>query len=121
MPLSAKNGPAAVVTFYLLRFYFEISYAFVYLYKKSFLGERHRAQGPSCLFLKDKWTYFLNYCFLGPCDRRASHLKSCIKRYINEGNNVTTAQEMKAVCIVFTFFNLSANGVYHMTSSLGVK
>ncbi|KAK3109197.1 hypothetical protein FSP39_025224 [Pinctada imbricata] len=31
----------------------------------------------------------------GPCDRRASHVKSIIKRYVNEGNDVTSALEMK--------------------------
>ncbi|VDI15626.1 Hypothetical predicted protein [Mytilus galloprovincialis] len=31
----------------------------------------------------------------GPCDRRASHIKSVIKRYINEGHDVTSAEEMK--------------------------
>ncbi|CAG2256291.1 unnamed protein product [Mytilus edulis] len=31
----------------------------------------------------------------GPCDRRASHVKSIIRRYINEGHDVTTAQQMK--------------------------
>ncbi|CAG2250954.1 unnamed protein product [Mytilus edulis] len=30
-----------------------------------------------------------------PCDRRASHVKSIIRRYINEGHDVTTAQQMK--------------------------
>ncbi|XP_061173638.1 uncharacterized protein LOC133182809 [Saccostrea echinata] len=31
----------------------------------------------------------------GSCDRRASHIKGCIKRYINEGHDVTNATEMK--------------------------
>ncbi|XP_062597521.1 uncharacterized protein LOC134258946 [Saccostrea cucullata] len=31
----------------------------------------------------------------GPCDRRASHIKSIIRRYINEGNDVTSAFHMK--------------------------
>ncbi|CAC5385847.1 unnamed protein product [Mytilus coruscus] len=31
----------------------------------------------------------------GPCDRKASHIKSAIKRHVNEGNNVTTAHQMK--------------------------
>ncbi|VDI59773.1 Hypothetical predicted protein [Mytilus galloprovincialis] len=31
----------------------------------------------------------------GACDRRASHFKSVIKRYINEGHDVTSAEEMK--------------------------
>ncbi|CAC5418193.1 unnamed protein product [Mytilus coruscus] len=31
----------------------------------------------------------------GPCDRRASHLKSIIKRYVNEGNDRVTAEQMK--------------------------
>ncbi|CAC5395476.1 unnamed protein product [Mytilus coruscus] len=31
----------------------------------------------------------------GPCDRRASHIKSVVKRYINEGHDVTSAEEMK--------------------------
>ncbi|VDI67385.1 Hypothetical predicted protein [Mytilus galloprovincialis] len=31
----------------------------------------------------------------GPCYRRASHIKSVIKRYINEGHDVTSAEEMK--------------------------
>ncbi|CAG2214456.1 unnamed protein product [Mytilus edulis] len=31
----------------------------------------------------------------GPCDRKASHIKSSIKRYVNEGNDVITAQQMK--------------------------
>lgn len=35
--------------------------------------------------------------FTGPCDRRASHVKSIIRRYINEGHDVTTAQQMKEV------------------------
>lgn len=34
----------------------------------------------------------------GACDRKASHIKSAIKRYVNEGNNVTTAHQMKLVC-----------------------
>lgn len=34
---------------------------------------------------------------LGPCDRRASHIKSTIRRYINEGHDVTTASQMKQV------------------------
>ena len=33
----------------------------------------------------------------GPCDRRAAHTKAAIKRYINEGHDVTTAEEMKKV------------------------
>jgi hypothetical protein len=35
----------------------------------------------------------------GPCNRRASHIKSAIKRYINEGHDVTSAEEMKLVII----------------------
>ncbi|XP_071162572.1 uncharacterized protein [Mytilus edulis] len=31
----------------------------------------------------------------GPCDRRASHIKACVRRYINEGHDVTSAEEMK--------------------------
>ncbi|XP_061170628.1 uncharacterized protein LOC133180030 [Saccostrea echinata] len=31
----------------------------------------------------------------GPCDRKASHIKSAIKRYINEGNDVLDASQMK--------------------------
>ncbi|CAC5384048.1 unnamed protein product [Mytilus coruscus] len=31
----------------------------------------------------------------GPCDRKASHIKSAIKRHVNLGNNVTTAHQMK--------------------------
>ncbi|XP_076090297.1 uncharacterized protein LOC143062512 [Mytilus galloprovincialis] len=31
----------------------------------------------------------------GPCDRRASHIKSIIRRYINQGNDVTSALHMK--------------------------
>ncbi|XP_062619047.1 uncharacterized protein LOC134280620, partial [Saccostrea cucullata] len=31
----------------------------------------------------------------GPCDRKASHIKSAIKRYINQGNDVTDAKQMK--------------------------
>ncbi|CAC5358972.1 unnamed protein product [Mytilus coruscus] len=31
----------------------------------------------------------------GPCDRRASHIKSVAKRYIDEGHDVTSAEEMK--------------------------
>ncbi|CAG2234045.1 unnamed protein product [Mytilus edulis] len=31
----------------------------------------------------------------GPCDGKASHIKSSIKRYVNEGNDVITAQQMK--------------------------
>ena len=35
----------------------------------------------------------------GPCDRKASHIKSSIKRYINEGNDVLDASQMKKVGI----------------------
>lgn len=39
-------------------------------------------------------------CYIsGPCDRRASHVKGCIKRCINEGNDVTSASGMKIVVI----------------------
>ncbi|XP_061190254.1 uncharacterized protein LOC133198128 [Saccostrea echinata] len=31
----------------------------------------------------------------GPCDRRAAHIKGVIRRYINEGHDVTTATQMK--------------------------
>ncbi|XP_052676632.1 uncharacterized protein LOC128158002 [Crassostrea angulata] len=31
----------------------------------------------------------------GPCDRKASHIKSAIKRYVNEGNDVLDASQMK--------------------------
>lgn len=31
----------------------------------------------------------------GPCDRKASHAKAAIKRYINEGRDVTSAEDMK--------------------------
>ncbi|CAC5406365.1 unnamed protein product [Mytilus coruscus] len=31
----------------------------------------------------------------GPCDRRASHIKAYVRRYINEGHDVTFAEEMK--------------------------
>ncbi|XP_071134614.1 uncharacterized protein [Mytilus edulis] len=31
----------------------------------------------------------------GPCDRKAAHAKFAIKRYINEGRDVTTAYDMK--------------------------
>ncbi|XP_063448385.1 uncharacterized protein LOC134727920 [Mytilus trossulus] len=31
----------------------------------------------------------------GPCDRRASHIKSIIRRHINQGNDVTSALHMK--------------------------
>ncbi|VDI16834.1 Hypothetical predicted protein [Mytilus galloprovincialis] len=31
----------------------------------------------------------------GPCDRKSSHIKSSIKRYINEGNDVLSAKQMK--------------------------
>lgn len=30
------------------------------------------------------------------CDRKAAHIKLCIKRYVNEGHNVQTAAEFKA-------------------------
>nr|XP_022311408.1 uncharacterized protein LOC111116711 [Crassostrea virginica] len=33
----------------------------------------------------------------GPCDRKASHIKSSIKRYINEGNDVLDASQKKKV------------------------
>lgn len=33
----------------------------------------------------------------GPCDRKASHVKSAIKRFINEGNDVLNASQMKKV------------------------
>ncbi|CAC5379420.1 unnamed protein product [Mytilus coruscus] len=35
-----------------------------------------------------------------PCDRKASHINSSIKRYVNEGHDVITAQQMKQVVIV---------------------
>lgn len=38
-------------------------------------------------------------CFAGPCDRRASHIKACVRRYINEGHDVTSAEEMKQVSL----------------------
>ncbi|XP_052098404.1 uncharacterized protein LOC127733128 isoform X2 [Mytilus californianus] len=31
----------------------------------------------------------------GPCDRRASHIKAYVRRYINEGHDGTSAEEMK--------------------------
>ncbi|CAC5421974.1 unnamed protein product [Mytilus coruscus] len=31
----------------------------------------------------------------GPCDSRASHIKACVRRYINEGHDVTSAEEME--------------------------
>lgn len=37
----------------------------------------------------------------GPCDRKSSHIKSSIKRYINEGNDVLSAKQMKQVFKVF--------------------
>ena len=40
----------------------------------------------------------------GPCDRKASHIKSAIKRHVNEGNDVTTAHQMKKV--YFELFSL---------------
>lgn len=33
----------------------------------------------------------------GPCDRKASHIKSAIKRCVNEGNDVLDASQMKKV------------------------
>lgn len=41
----------------------------------------------------------------GPCDRKSSHIKSDIKRYVNEGNSVLDALSMKKVCMN-TFFNI---------------
>ncbi|XP_052098576.1 uncharacterized protein LOC127733267 [Mytilus californianus] len=41
----------------------------------------------------------------GPCDRRASHLKSIIKRYVNEGNDVVTAEQMKKAIDLKKNFN----------------
>ncbi|XP_076090309.1 uncharacterized protein LOC143062528 [Mytilus galloprovincialis] len=47
----------------------------------------------------DKKIKSYNFCEAqdgkGACDRKASHIKSAIKRYVNEGNNVTTAHQMK--------------------------
>lgn len=37
----------------------------------------------------------------GPCDRKSSHIKAAIKRYVNEGNNVVSGQQMKQVCLLF--------------------
>ena len=39
--------------------------------------------------------------FSGACDRKASHIKAVIKRYVNEGHDVTTADEMKTVSFEF--------------------
>lgn len=39
------------------------------------------------------------------CDRKAAHIKSCIKRYVNEGHNVQTAADFKAA-IESTMTNL---------------
>ncbi|CAC5390139.1 unnamed protein product [Mytilus coruscus] len=36
----------------------------------------------------------------GPCDRRASHIKACVRRYINEGHDVTSAEEMKQKMVI---------------------
>ncbi|VDI78120.1 Hypothetical predicted protein [Mytilus galloprovincialis] len=41
----------------------------------------------------------------GPCDRRASHLKSIIIRYVNEGNDVVTAEQMKKAIDLKKNFN----------------
>lgn len=47
---------------------------------------------------------FYNFCEAqdgkGPCDRKASHIKSSIKRFINEGNNVLDAAQMKKVSFI---------------------
>ena len=45
----------------------------------------------------------------GPCDRRAAHAKFIIKRYVNEGRDVTSAIEMKKVsqkCMLLTLIYL---------------
>ena len=39
----------------------------------------------------------------GSCDRKASHIKSCIKRYVNEGNDVLSAEQMKQVSCTIKF------------------
>ena len=39
----------------------------------------------------------------GPCDRKASHIKAAIKRYVNQGNDVTDALQMKVVCTVIFY------------------
>ncbi|CAC5394871.1 unnamed protein product [Mytilus coruscus] len=44
-------------------------------------------------------------CYKRPCDRRASHLKSIIKRYVNEGNDVVTAEQMKKAIDLKKNFN----------------
>ena len=31
----------------------------------------------------------------GPCDRKAATIKAHVRRYLNEGNNVTTAREFR--------------------------
>lgn len=33
------------------------------------------------------------------CDRRAAHIKGCIRNYVNEGNNVTTSNEFLSAVI----------------------
>ncbi|XP_076101240.1 uncharacterized protein LOC143071044 [Mytilus galloprovincialis] len=42
---------------------------------------------------------------LGPCDRHASHIKPIIRRYINQGNDVTSALHMKQL-YNFQYFSI---------------
>lgn len=58
----------------------------------------------------------VGFCFFS--DRRASHIKSVIKRYINEGHDVTSAEEMKVVCIFIKFVKISSNHFYMTTKQL---
>lgn len=41
------------------------------------------------------------------CDRRAAHLKSAIRKYVNEGNNVRTAQEFMLAVQKSNMLNIS--------------
>lgn len=41
------------------------------------------------------------------CDRRAAHIKSAIRKYVNEGNNVRTAQEFMLAVQKSNMLNIS--------------
>ena len=41
----------------------------------------------------------------GPCDRKAACIKGYIRRFVNEGNDVTTAKQMKEVIFIHSQTN----------------
>lgn len=58
------------------------------------------------------------------CDRRAAHVKSAIRKYVNEGNNVRTTQEFMLAVQKSNMFKISlilATAVPGKTSPVNLK